>query len=157
MNVTAKQRKFFIWCAVIAAAWYIVGHIIDSARRAEYYRQQAIRAAQRKNQKPKPAPPVKKIPAAPKAPAAPSIARGAAPALTRPKAAPPSPFAKLSGIWRGRVALDGRGICDLKFELTEIPDAPGRFSGYSTMTCAAARPLMTEKKVNPRALTLNRT
>src|ERR1035438_2520981 len=85
MNVTPKQRKFFIWCAVIAAAWYIVGNIIDSARRAEYYRQQAIRAAQRKNQTPKAAPPVKKIPAAPKAPAASGIARGPAPGLARPK------------------------------------------------------------------------
>jgi hypothetical protein len=151
MNITPKQRKFFIWCGVIAAVWYVVGHIIDSARRAEFYRQQAIRAEQRRNAKPKPAPPVKKIPAVPKAPAASGIVRG----LARPKPLPPSPFAKLSGIWRGRVALDGRGICNLKFELTEKQDSPGRFSGYSTMTCSSAGPLV-GKKVNPRALALNR-
>jgi len=156
MNLTAKQRNFFVWCGVIAAAWYVVRHVVDSANRAAYYRQQAIRAAQRRKPKPKAAPPVKKTPAAPKAPAAPGVARGPAIAHTRPKPAPSSPFTKLSGIWRGKVALDGRGICDLKFELTEKQDSPGRFSGYSTMTCSAAGPLMPTKKVNPRTLTLNR-
>jgi hypothetical protein len=151
MNVTAKQRKFFVWCGVIMAAWYVYRSVTDSANRAAYLRQQAMRAAQRQKQKPKAAPPVKTIPAAP----APGIAHGPAPARTRPKPAPPSPFAKLSGVWRGRVALDGRGTCDLKFELHERQGESGHFTGYSTMTCNASGPLMATKRIDPRKRTLN--
>jgi hypothetical protein len=154
MHLTPQQRKFFLWCAVIAVGWYVVRGVVDTANRAAYLREQAIRAQRQKAKpKPKPAPPIAKT--APTAPPAAGGVRNRVPARPLPKPAPPSPFAKLSGVWRGRVALDGRGICDLKFELKEKPDEPGHFSGFSTMTCNGAGPMMPGKRVNARTRVLD--
>lgn len=145
--MTQKQRKVLLICIGVVVASYIVRNIVIGAMQIAY-QQQAMRQ-QRAKPKPKPAPPAEK-----KAPAPPSIAtRGKKPAAPKPIKAPPSPFARVSGVWRGRVALDGRGNCDLKFELKE--NEPGHFAGYSTMTCTANGPLVA-KKVNRRALALNR-
>jgi len=153
MTLTPQQKKFFLWCGVIWVAWYVVRGVVETANRAAYLRQQAMRA-QRPKPKPKPAP-APKAPAVPKASATAGPARGHVAGHVAPKPAPPSPFAKLSGIWRGRTAIDGRGVCDLKFELRERPDEPGHFSGYSTMTCNGAGQLMPRNRLNARTRTLN--
>jgi hypothetical protein len=148
-----RLKKVLGICIVIFVASYFIHSMVINYERAAYYQQQAIR--QRKQAmakaKPKTTAPAPKTPSVP--PAAPSVARRSAPRVL-PKPAPPSPFAKISGIWRGGAALDGRGICNLKFELNE--QAEGRFTGYSTMTCTATGPLMAEKKINQRASALNR-
>jgi hypothetical protein len=153
--VNQRLKKVLGICIVIFVAAYFVHSMVINYERAAYYQQQAIRAQQRKQAmakaKPKTTAPAPKTPAVP--PAAPSVARRSAPRVL-PKPAPPSPFAKISGIWRGGAALDGRGICNLKFELNE--QAEGRFTGYSTMTCTATGPLMADKKINQRASALNR-
>src|ERR1035441_9322565 len=100
MSLTPQQRKFFLWCGALAVAWYVVRGVVDTANRAAYLRQQAMRA-QRQKPKPKPAP-APNVPAAPKAPVAPGASRGRAAVRPAPKPVPPSPFAKLSGVWRGR-------------------------------------------------------
>jgi hypothetical protein len=156
-----KQHKKILWiCVGIIVASYIVRNIVIGAMQIAFYqRQMAFRAAQQR-QRSKPKPVVKAPSPAPKpAPDAPAteipaptkVAR--APVHIQPIPVTPSPFVKVSGIWRGRVALDGRGVCDLKFELHE--ESPGHFSGYSTMTCNSAGQLMPDRKVNARMRTLN--
>ncbi len=154
--MATKQRNFFLFCAGVVVVWYTVRVIGNLQRQAEFYRQQAIRAQQRQKAqaKPKPAPPAPKTQSPPAPPA--QAARGKrAPAGVRPKAAPPSPFAKISGIWAGRAAIEGRGICELRFELREKADSQ-HFSGFSSMTCLPSGPLMASKAVNQKALALNR-
>lgn len=152
-----KIKKILGVCIVIFVASYFVHSMVINYERAAYYQQQAIRAQQRKQAmakaKAKTTPPTTKTPTPSASPAAPSVARRSVPRVL-PKPAPVSPFAKISGIWRGGAALDGRGICNLKFELNEL--AEGRFTGYSTMTCTATGPLMADKKINQRTSALNR-
>jgi hypothetical protein len=156
--MATKQRNFILFCVGVALAWYALRVIGNLQRQAEYYRQQATRAQQRlkAQAKPKPAPPAPKIQAAPAAPAI--TARGKrAPVIVRPKPAPsPSPFARLPGIWAGRAAIDGRGICELRFELREKAEAPEHFAGFSSMICFGSGPLMASKTANQKALALNR-
>jgi hypothetical protein len=67
----------------------------------------------------------------------------------------PAPPARLAGIWRGRAALEGRGICNLRFELGE--KGPDAYSGYSSFACTNAAPLMSAgNRRNPRSALLNR-
>jgi hypothetical protein len=149
-----KNRKLFLICIGVIVASYFVRGIVISALQMRNYEQQMMRQQATRRQKPKPVP-VKPAPAAPKPAKAPKAAPRPVIAAPLPKPAPPSPFARLPGIWRGRVALEGRGICDLKFELTQNPESADRFSGYSTMTCNARGPLMAERRSDPRKLTLN--
>ena len=149
--MTTKQRNFFIICGAILVAWYGYGYIADMERQAAFRHQQEIRAQQRQQAKSKPA-----VPAAKKTP----LPAGAAPlpaphpaAAVAPK--PPAPFAKLAGIWRGQAAIEGRGICGLRFELT--PKTPDTFSGYSSFSCANTAPLMAAKnRKNQKEALLNR-
>jgi len=154
--MTIKQRNFFIICGAILVAWYGYGTIADMERQATFRHQQAIRAQQRQQAKPKPATPASK-PSAPLAGAAPlpapNPAAGKTTAVATPQ--PPAPFAKLAGIWRGRAAIEGRGICGLRFELT--PKTPDTFSGYSSFACDNTAPLMSAKnRKNQKAALLNR-
>jgi hypothetical protein len=156
--MTRQQRKILLICLAIVVASYIVRSIVIDAMRMAYYQQQAIQrqqAMQRKQAKAKAAPPVAMAPS-PLASGVVESGKTPSPAGSRFAKAPPSPSAKLYGIWRGRAALDGRGICDLKFELKEKPGEADRFSGYSSMTCIADAPLMSAKKINPKTLTINR-
>jgi type IV secretory pathway VirB10-like protein len=151
--MTPKQRNFFIICGAVLVAWYVHGWIGDMERQAQIRHQQAIRAQQRQQAqaKPKPAAPAAKKPPLP-AGAAPPPAPHAAAAAT-PK--PPAPYAKLAGIWRGQAAIEGRGICGLRFELT--PKTPDTFSGFSSFTCANIAPLMAAKnRRNQKEALLNR-
>lgn len=153
--MTKQQQKTLLICVVIVVASYIVRSIVTGAMQMAYYQQQAARAAQQKKakekEKPKPAPTAK----AP-APPSPNVAARGKTQPPASKKAPPSPFAKLNGVWHGRAALDGRGICNLRFELKEKQDEPGHFSGFSSMTCVAAKPLMRQKGIDRRAFALNR-
>jgi hypothetical protein len=149
-----KTKKVLGICIVIFVASYFVRSMVINYERAAYYQQQAIRQRQQAKAKPKATPPATK-PAAPVAsPVAPGGARHSAPPRAQPKPVPVSPFAKISGIWRGSAALEGRGICQLKFELGEQTET--HFTGYSTMTCTATGPLMPNKKMDLRVSALNR-
>jgi hypothetical protein len=163
--MTAQQRRALLICLGIVVGSYITHSIIITAMQMAYYQQQAarqlaIRAAQQRAKAAAttahaPAPPAATTlpPTSQPTPAAgPPAGRAAIPAK---EVTPPSPFARFQGIWRGRAALDSRGICDLRFELREKPDEPGNFSGYSTMTCSAVGALMPGKQVSVKEQTLN--
>ena len=154
--MTTKQRNFFIICGAILAAWYSYGTIADMERQAQIRHQQAIRAQQRQQAKPKPAVPAAKTPPS-QAGAAPLPAPHPATGKTAAAVAaqPPAPFAKLAGIWRGQAAIEGRGLCGLRFELT--PKTPDTFTGYSSFSCANIAPLMAAKnRANQKTAILNR-
>ncbi len=148
MPLTPQQRKALWICGGLYLASYPVRWAMDYSRQAAFYQQQAIRAAQQRayaNAHP-PAPP--RAPAAPAVPAKPPTPpRAPTPAVT-------PTVDTLSGIWRGRTALPGRGICTLTMELHEA--TPGRFTGFSTLACGNFGPLMSKEDRNPGAATLNR-
>jgi hypothetical protein len=74
-------------------------------------------------------------------------------AQARPAGAPASP-ANLSGIWQGKTAITGRGLCTLRIEIR--PTDPTHFAGYSTLTCENLAPLMTpQERGNIAAAVLN--
>lgn len=153
--MTTKQRNFYIICGAILVAWYGYGFIANTERQLEFRHQQAVRAQQHQQAKPKPAPPAAKAPATPAGakplPAPRPAASTTAAAVT---SLPPAPFAKLAGIWRGQAALEGRGICGLRFELT--PNTPDTFTGYSSFTCASIAPLMSAKnRANQKSSLMN--
>ena len=130
---------------MVAIASYFVRAIVIGAMQIAYNQQHPVRRPP-----PKPAPPKAiPVPSAPRVTKAPVI-----PKPVKPKAIPPSPLAKVPGLWRGRAAFEGRGVCELKFELREKQESPGHFSGFSSMTCNGAGPL-TGRKVNTRTLMLN--
>jgi hypothetical protein len=66
----------------------------------------------------------------------------------------PAPPATISGIWQGRTAIAGRGLCTLRIELHE--NEPAHFSGFSSLACANFAPLMAKDDRNPASATLNR-
>lgn len=150
MNMTNKQRKALWICLAIVVASYAVRSIILSAMQMQYYQQQAIRAAQQRaaaKARPAPSPRASSTPAAHGTPNTP--AGGSAPA-----GASASP-ANLSGNWRGKTAIAGRGICALRFELSE--KELGHFAGYSSLACANFAPLMSpQDRGNIAAAVLNK-
>ena len=160
MNMTAQQRKTLWVSVIVIVGLYITRSIIDSVMADVNYHQWALQAAARqatqglRKTEPK-APP--KAPTKVAAAVPPSVAKQASATVPIvPAAAPaiPSEFSKLVGIWRGHVALIGRGECDLRFELRPKQD-PGKFVGYSSFTCVAAGPLIA--KANNGTAILNRT
>lgn len=133
MNMTAGQRKFFLWCGGILAAWWIFGLISGWTHQAAVRRQQALRAAQ------VPAPRI--FPPSP------------APSAPRPPANLSAP-GDLSGVWIGKAAVEGRGICGLWLELSE--KSPDTYTGYSSFGCVNVAPLMSEQGRNPKSAIINR-
>ena len=149
--MTKQQRKTVLVIVGIVIASYIVRSIVISAMQMAYHQQQAIRAAQRQQAKPKPAPH--------KAPPGVSASKAAAPAKPIRRTAParsPSTSGNFPGIWVGRAALSGKGICDLRFELREKQDEPDHFMGYSALTCRAFAPLVGKDRTTAAARALNR-
>ena len=136
--MTQKQRKALWICLALVVACYIVRSIIIARMQAAYDQQQAIRAAQQRAQAKALAKAVPPVP----------------PSVAASKAAPPPVSSGLAGIWQGRTAITGRGICTLRIELHENP--PEHFTGYSSLACANFAPLMSEQDRNPAAATLNR-
>jgi hypothetical protein len=161
--MTNQQGKTILISVVVVISSYFFRDIVMGMMQLAFYRPPVSRPAPRPQPKAKPPEPIAHAPVtpAPAVPPQPSQApSGAAPSTGRTgipvkEVTPPSPFARFQGIWRGRAALDGRGICDLKFELREKPDEPGNFSGYSTMACSAVGALMPGKQVSVKEQTLN--
>jgi hypothetical protein len=76
-------------------------------------------------------------------------------AQQRAKAAPPGAPDNMSGIWQGKTAITGRGLCTLRIEIHRTE--PSHFVGYSTLTCENLAPLMTpQERGNTAAAVLNR-
>ena len=70
-------------------------------------------------------------------------------AITRlPPAVVLTTVSNLTGTWKGRGALTGHGLCDLRLELRETHEAPGHYTGYSALSCLNIAPLMTPKARN---------
>ena len=160
MDMTAKQRKFLLVCGVIVVVSYAARFVVTTAQQMAFHQQQVIQATQRQQAKAQADAKAKtgaqaQVQAPVHAPSSPTIA----PALPAPQASsgapagtvlPPSPFARLSGIWRGSAAIEGRGICGLKFELRQA--SADAFLGYSTFTCGTVAPLMSAKdRANPKS------
>ena len=134
MNMTEGQRRFFLWCGGILAAWWVFGLVSGWIHHAAI-RQQARHV----DTSPLPMP---YIPPSP------------APSAPRPPANL-SASGDLSGVWIGKAAVEGRGICGLRLELQQ--KEPDSYTGYSSFGCANAAPLMSEQnRANPKAALLNR-
>jgi len=161
--MTNKQGKALLISVVVVISSYFFRDIVIGMMQLAFYRPPVNRPAARPQPKAKPPEPIARASAPPAPGALPqpphstpsTIPSAGRPAIPVKEVTPPSPFARFQGIWRGRAALDGRGICDLKFELREKPDEPGNFSGYSTMTCSAVGALMPGKQVSVKEQTLN--
>jgi hypothetical protein len=151
MTIDKKRRNFLLLCGALVGAYAFERSVEESARQAAYYRQrqQAIRAAQqRAKANARPVPP---RPAPPTVHDAPARTPPSAPAPARAPATP----VEISGIWQGKTAITGRGLCTLRVELHE--NAPGRFLGYSSLACANFAPLMApQDRGNTAAAVLNR-
>jgi hypothetical protein len=146
VNITPQQRKLLWICVGVFVASYVFRSVMDSARQAAYYRQQAIRAAQqRAYAKAHPPAPARVSPT-------PVVPGTKIPPVATPRASRQPDT--LSGTWRGSTAITGRGICTLTIELHE--GAPGSFTGYSTLGCGNFAPLMAAQDRNAAAATLNR-
>jgi hypothetical protein len=158
--MTPQQRKALWICGGLYLASYPVRWAVDYSRQAAYYQQQAIRAAQQR------AAAKARQTVAPHATAASPVATPAitpAPVPAAPSGAPAvaaaparavAPPATISGIWQGRTAITGRGICTLRIELHE--NEPAHFAGFSSLACANFAPLMAKDDRNPASATLNR-
>lgn len=158
-NLTPQQRKMILICVAIVVASYVIHSAITFARQQEYMRQQFIRAQQQRAKAEAQAKAKAKAKAekdaadktakATAAKAAPGAKTGQA--ATKPPA--PSPYA---GIWTGRTAIDGRGTCTLHLELTDKPGESNHFTGFSSMVCNNAGPLVGKGAMSRKALALNR-
>jgi hypothetical protein len=145
--MTKQQQKALLIGGVIVVSSYIVRSIVNSAMQLAYSQQQAARQRQqaqnKAKQKEQPKPETKKT--------APNANKAQPPA--RPKPPAPSPYA---GIWTGRTGIDGRGVCTLHLELMDKPGESGRFTGFSSVVCNHAGPLVSKGAVNRKAQALNR-
>jgi hypothetical protein len=158
-NLTPQQRKMILICLAVVVASYVIHSAITFARQQEYMRQQFIRAQQQraKAQAQAKAKAKEKAEKDAAARAAKAAAAKAAPvgktgqAASKPPA--PSPYA---GIWSGRTAIDGRGTCTLRLELTDKPGESNHFTGFSSMVCNDAGPLVGRGAMSRKALALNR-
>ena len=158
-NLTAQQRKMILICLAVVVASYVIHSAITFARQQEYMRQQFIRAQQQRAKAQADAKAKAKAKAekdaadrAAKATAA-KAAPGAKTGQTAPKPPAPSPYA---GIWTGRTAIDGRGTCTLRLEMTDKPGESNHFTGFSTMVCNNAGPLVGRGAMSRKALALDR-
>jgi hypothetical protein len=143
----AKNLKMLIICAGILVASYIVRNLVTEGIRMAY--RPVARTALRQA-KAKAIPPPNGSPQSQAAP------------LSAAVAAPPSPLANLSGVWYGREAVIGKGLCQLNFELREKKEEPGSFSGFSRLICGnfgnlvdsktAASPSQAVNGMNPEAV-----
>jgi hypothetical protein len=158
MNPTPQQRKMILICGAIVVASYLNHSAITFAPQQECMRQQFIRAQQQRAKaeaqaKAKAKEKAEKDGAARAAKAAAKTAPGVKAGQAAPKPPAPSPYA---GIWTGRTAIDGRGTCTLRLELTDEPGESNHFTGFSRMVCNNAGPLVGRGAMSRKALALNR-
>jgi len=132
MSLTTKQRNFFLLCGGIVALYVVARQVESYQRQAEYFRQQAIRAQQQRA----------KAEAQAKALREQEAKKAAAKAAEA--VAPKAPVlpAKLPGVWHGRSAMEGLGLCDLRLELALKDGAPENVTGYSRFSCLPVPSLM---------------
>jgi hypothetical protein len=144
--MTKQQQKLLFFGLVIVVGSFFVGPIVNL-----FVELMNIRPPAPRFQQPK-APP-KKVVMEMAPVTAPAITT--APVVTSQSEAPPPvppELQGLSGIWRGRGAFEGRGLCDLKLELHE-QDRPGHYTAFSSLTCSGAGPLV--KNANAATATIN--
>jgi hypothetical protein len=124
--MTKQNRKVLLICLAVLVGSYIAHSVVTSA--TANYQRQAIRQA-------KPSP----------------LSKAQSESPTSAASESPALLGNLSGIWSGRAILQGRGICNLRFELKE--SEPGHFSGYSTISVVNPEIFMNPKDrdVNPIA------
>jgi hypothetical protein len=145
--MTTSQQKMLLIFPVIVISSYVVHYFATDAMQLSF-------SMPRMHPKPKPVPVpspriIPKVVAAP--PAAP-IPTNVASLLDIVPDAPPE-LARLVGIWQGRTAIQGRGVCVMRFELR--PKDETKFSGFSSLTCISNGPLVA--KPNLATVTLNQT
>jgi hypothetical protein len=146
MNITTKQRNFFLLCGGILALFYVAHSVESYQRQAAFFRQQAIRASQQLARE-------KALAKAKEEAAKKATAQAAAAASA--KGAPVSASAKFPGIWRGRSAMEGLGLCDLRLELRPRDGGQDGFMGYSSFSCVPVASLMApndRSKIKPALL-----
>jgi FAD/FMN-containing dehydrogenase len=143
MDVTAKQRKILLACIVIIVGYYIARFVIVSQQRAEIFRQAAMaqqqaiqRAAAQQRAK------AEADAKARAAIAASTTATTAAIQVITPNSQALTTLTNMAGIWEGQAALDGRGACRGRLEMHPAENSPGAYTGYFTLSCTSANPLM---------------
>lgn len=144
--MTKQQGKALIIIGGLVVGSYVVRSLVISSMQMSYMRQQQAARARQQAQakaKQKTAPP-KKSEEKPKP--------KAVPPPPKPKPPAPSPYA---GVWTGRTAIDGRGICTLRLEVTDKQGEPNHFTGFSSMVCNHAGPLVARGPANRKAQALN--
>jgi hypothetical protein len=147
--MTAKQGKVLLICGGVLAASYVARSVVLGVMQARYIHEQQVRAAQRKAKADADA----KTKAAAKAKEA-EKAPAATPSAPSP---PPVPeiFGQLPRIWNGRAALTGRGLCNMKLELSS--SEPSKFQGVTSISCLAVPALMSKAdRQNPKTGLLSR-
>lgn len=145
--MTKQQGKALIIIGGLVVGSYVVRSLVISSMQMSYMRQQQAARARQQAQakaKQKTAPP-KKTEEKPKP-------KAAVPPPPKPKPPAPSPYA---GVWTGRTAIDGRGICTLRLEITDKQAEPNHFTGFSSMVCNHAGPLVARGPANRKAQALN--
>jgi hypothetical protein len=137
--MTKQQQKLLLIIPVVIIGSYIVKSIVTTALQVMFYQ------PPRPKPKPSPIPPPVKVKATTPAPSA------------APKALPqpPDPWRRFLGLWHGQAALDGRGICDLKFEIRKGSE-PSVFLGFSSFSCDSSQALMGKPGGDPRSALMNR-
>lgn len=116
--MTPKHRKILLICLGIVAGSYIVHSAIEAVIRLQNNRRQAAIRAQRAKQKPSPMPPANDL---------------LFTFMTVPAEVKGLDARRFVGVWGNKAVLNGRGICDLRFELKE--GETGSFVGFSTFNC----------------------
>jgi len=155
MDMTKKQRNFFLLCGAVLVASYVIRSAVNFAHQQEYMRQQFMRAAQQQAKAQADAKAKAKAKADKDA-----ADRAKAQAGSSATASPPfqvlTTVSNLTGTWKGQGALTGHGLCDLRLELRETHEAPGHYTGYSALSCLNIAPLMAQKARNRASAMQNR-
>lgn len=156
MDMTKKQRNFFLLCGAILVASYVIRSVVNFAHQQEYMRQQFMRAAQQQAKAQADAKARAKAKAEKDAADRAKAQAGGATTANLPPAVVLTTVSNLTGTWKGRGALTGHGLCDLRLELRETHEAPGHYTGYSTLSCLSISVLMTPKARNKASALQNR-
>jgi len=125
-NLTKKQRNFYIFCAVLVVAWFVIRVMTNAAQQAAFFRQQAIRAAQMRA----------KAEAAQRQAAARASKAPAPAAPTKPPVFVLTNLSNLEGTWQGSRILNAQGLCTIRLELRPVPEKQDNYMGYSRFNCA---------------------
>ena len=115
--MTEKQKRFVLGCALLLFVWFGLRFIVGRIHNAQVREEQARRALQHQQQRPK-----------------------AAPTPPDPRIVASKQFDPLIGSWQNTQPVPGWGACTMKFELRRKPDQPGAFLGYPTLACIPAQP-----------------